>query len=149
MNIKEPAPRSSNDELLEKLAELEHDQWIKWSREIAKRENISPKTISRWTNYWVPYCNLVDDVKEFDRVWARKVLETLKPKIETLEAALHEAREALEESVKRLEYSEECLRGNEKETMAWFLYNGGNYQFIEKTRETLDEIKEIIKEIKR
>jgi len=60
--------------LLEKLAELEHEQWVEWSKTIAKQENISQERLARWIPYWKPYKNLHSDVQEHDRKWARKVL---------------------------------------------------------------------------
>lgn len=66
--------------LIEKLAELEHAQWMEWSKEISQRCscNIDKKTLERWKLCWVPYSQLTDKQKEQDRVWARKVLETVK-----------------------------------------------------------------------
>ena len=59
---------------LEKLAELEHEQWVEWSKALVIDETISKGRIDRWKSYWVPYNDLADHVKEHDRVWARKVL---------------------------------------------------------------------------
>ena len=68
----------SHDELIEKLAELEHEQWQKWSKDIAKNENISDDRFNRWANdCWKPYNELTEEMKEHDRVWARKVLELI------------------------------------------------------------------------
>lgn len=63
------------NELIEKLAELEHEQWIKWSQTIAEKENISEERLERWKKFWVPYSELDEETKEHDRVWARKVIE--------------------------------------------------------------------------
>ncbi len=63
------------DELIEKLAELEHDQWVEWSKSVAKE--VSESRLSRWEHYWVPYSELSEAVKEQDRIWARKVLAIL------------------------------------------------------------------------
>jgi hypothetical protein len=65
-----------DESLLEQLAELEHEQWVAWSRAVA--EEVSPERQRRWQAYWVPYAGLPEEVKEEDRVWARKVLEVLK-----------------------------------------------------------------------
>lgn len=62
------------DDLLEKLAALEHDQWIEWSKNIAETEMISPSRLARWKKMWIPYSQLSEDIKEHDRTWARKVL---------------------------------------------------------------------------
>ena len=62
-------------ELLERLAELEHEQWVHWSKALAMQENISEERRKRWEQYWVPYSDLPEDVKESDRRWARRILE--------------------------------------------------------------------------
>lgn len=62
-------------EMIEKLASLEHEQWMKWSMDLVNKENISNDRVDRWMKFWVPYAKLEDDVKEHDRVWARKVLK--------------------------------------------------------------------------
>jgi len=64
--------------LLEKLAELEHEQWVKWSKNLADTENISENRLFRWKKLWVQYWALTEKDKEKDRIWARKVLKLLK-----------------------------------------------------------------------
>jgi hypothetical protein len=61
--------------LIEDLAELEHEQWIFWSKDIASKEKLSPERLERWKKLWIPYKDLTEEQKEQDRVWARKVLE--------------------------------------------------------------------------
>lgn len=63
------------DKLAEKLAELEHEQWMEWSKSVAGE--VSESRLARWELYWVPYSELSEAVKEQDRVWARKVLAVL------------------------------------------------------------------------
>lgn len=66
------------EELIEKLAELEHDQWMIWSKNMARFEKgISQERLKRWESDWLPYSRLPELVKEEDRVWARKTLEIL------------------------------------------------------------------------
>lgn len=72
-------------QLLEKLAELEHDQWIHYSKNLSKRiqqsssiDDLRNKTVTRWKRKWRPYEDLSDKEKEKDRIWAYKVLELLK-----------------------------------------------------------------------
>jgi len=55
---------------LEMLASLEHEQWIQWNKAMTK-EFQKPQL-------WIPYEELLDEQKEKDRVFARKVLELLK-----------------------------------------------------------------------
>ena len=63
--------------LIEKLAELEHEQWMQWSQAIASRENISSEIFKRWQLLWKEYDELTEEEKEQDRIWARKVLALL------------------------------------------------------------------------
>jgi len=69
--------------ILEKLAELEHEQWIAWSKAIAPEIDgrYYQKHLQRWKRLWVPYSELNESVKEQDRVWARKVLEIVDEEI--------------------------------------------------------------------
>jgi hypothetical protein len=67
----------SYDELVELLAGLEHEQWVVWSRDIAKHEAISGDRLKRWAKLWVSYAKLPDAVKESDRQFARKVVGRL------------------------------------------------------------------------
>lgn len=69
---------------LEELAELEHEQWMKWAKalipelESLDKEKIQ-KRIKRWKEEcFKPYSELTDEMKEFDREWARKVLDIVK-----------------------------------------------------------------------
>lgn len=61
--------------LLEQLAELEHEQWVYWSKMLA-REGILPKDrVKRWKETcWKPYNELTEEQKERDRKHAKKVL---------------------------------------------------------------------------
>ena len=65
-------------ELLERLAELEHEQWVAWSRAVAAE--VSAERRRRWQECWVPYAELPEEVKDLDREWARKVLSLLSPR---------------------------------------------------------------------
>ncbi|HEX8110066.1 MAG TPA: hypothetical protein VF516_20190 [Kofleriaceae bacterium] len=63
----------SEREAVERVAEVEHAQWMAWSKEVAPE--VSPARRARWMKYWVPYKDLPEEVKELDRVWARKAIE--------------------------------------------------------------------------
>jgi hypothetical protein len=67
---------SYEKKLLKKLAELEHEQWIVWSKAIAPEIDgrYYQKHLQRWKRLWVPYSELDESAKEQDREWARKVL---------------------------------------------------------------------------
>jgi len=68
----------SKDELLvEKLAELEHDQWVAWSMDIAETEKLNPERLKAWHKLWVPYSNLTEALKDKDREWAIKAVDII------------------------------------------------------------------------
>lgn len=57
---------------VEKLAAIEHEQWMQWAGTMMKREPINQETKSRWKSLMVGYDFLHDAMKEHDRVWAKK-----------------------------------------------------------------------------
>lgn len=63
------------NDLIEQLSALEHDQWENWAKSILKTENISEERRKRWETMFVPYDQLPDEIKEYDREYARKVIE--------------------------------------------------------------------------
>ena len=65
-------------ELIEKLAELEHEQWMVWSQDIASKELLSNERRERWRKLWIPFQELSEEMKDRDRKWAKKVLEIIK-----------------------------------------------------------------------
>ncbi len=68
--------KDDNEALLEELSELEHEQWMKWAKDIAKKETLSKTRTDRWENEcFKPYSELTEEMKEFDREWAKKVIE--------------------------------------------------------------------------
>ena len=64
--------------LLEALAALEHQQWVRWSKNIADTEDLSEDRVDRWEELWGAYSALSEEEKEKDRKEARKVLALLK-----------------------------------------------------------------------
>lgn len=65
----------SDEELIEKLAALEHEQWVFWAKDILKTEDINKERADQWEKLFVPYDELTEEMKEEDRKWARKVLK--------------------------------------------------------------------------
>jgi hypothetical protein len=57
---------------VERVAEVEHEQWTAWSQTVAPE--VSAERRARWRKLWVPYKDLPEDEKEKDREWARKAL---------------------------------------------------------------------------
>lgn len=68
-------PIPNPDDLVEALAKIEHEQWMHWSQAVAA--DVTAATRDKWQCSWVDYAELTDDLKEADRVWARKVLTLL------------------------------------------------------------------------
>jgi hypothetical protein len=63
--------------IIEKLANLEHQQWIHWTKYLIKNSN--KQNILRWKKQIkTPYSKLSEKEKESDREWARKVLNLIK-----------------------------------------------------------------------
>ena len=70
------ADRGGDDNLIEKLAALEHEQWAHWTRYML--DNLTSENIQRWQRQIeTPYEDLSEKEKESDRVWARKVMELM------------------------------------------------------------------------
>lgn len=68
----------SDNDLLNKLASLEHEQWSEWAKSLAKSEKLSEERIKRWEKLWdTPYEELDEKEKESDLKWAKKVLEII------------------------------------------------------------------------
>lgn len=73
---------------LEKLSQLEHDQWWNWSLTLGYRmseaieegktlKEFASEQIEKWSVNWIPYEELNEETKEFDREYARKVLKVI------------------------------------------------------------------------
>ena len=71
---------SNPQEMLEQLASLEHDQWTHWTKHML--DNLTPENIERWRRQIeTPYHKLSEKEKAKDRVWARKILEIIRPSL--------------------------------------------------------------------
>jgi len=74
MNKGESVNKTSENILLEKLADLEHYQFCRWTAYFL--DNLTEKNKKRWKlQSLTPYKDLTEKEKESDRVWARKVLD--------------------------------------------------------------------------
>lgn len=62
--------------LLERLSDLEHQQWAHWTKYML--DNMTDENIARWKKQIdTEYENLSDKEKESDREWARKVMNIM------------------------------------------------------------------------
>ena len=63
--------------LVEKLSELEHDQWAHWTKYMLN--NMTPENIKQWKRQIsTPYDELTEKEKDSDREWANKVVAVLR-----------------------------------------------------------------------
>jgi len=67
---------------IEELSNLEHEQWVAWSKALYLKETLSVGRIFHWQECWKPYLALTEEQKEQDRVWARKLLPIIKKQCE-------------------------------------------------------------------
>jgi hypothetical protein len=65
-----------DEALIERLARVEHEQWLAWSRAVAAE--VSEERRRSWQSAWIPYDELSEELKERDRVWARRALAALR-----------------------------------------------------------------------
>jgi len=71
--------KDSTDNVLERLAALEHEQWAHWTRHML--DNLYPENIERWKRQVeTPYEELTEKEKDSDREWASKILSIVDPK---------------------------------------------------------------------
>lgn len=65
--------------LLEKLAAIEHRQWVQWATKLLQEEPyVSRSMRARWERLFVSYEDLPEEWKEYDREWARHVLRDVR-----------------------------------------------------------------------
>jgi hypothetical protein len=64
-------------QLIEWLANMEHQQWIAWSKNIINSEKISEDRMDRWAGLWKDYNKLTTEQKEQNREWAEKIIDEM------------------------------------------------------------------------
>jgi hypothetical protein len=78
----------NSPEFLEKLAALEHEQWSDWIQyqHGLRKAMVNYVYAQKWRDWLklsqIPYEKLIDEQKESDRIFARKVLELLQVAVE-------------------------------------------------------------------
>jgi hypothetical protein len=71
--------KNKEKEVIEKLAELEHEQWMKWAKDILETEDITEERSKRWKKEsFKPYKDLTEEQKDMDREWAKKAYNIIK-----------------------------------------------------------------------
>lgn len=64
------------DDIIEKLAEIEHNQWYSWAKSVCNE--VDKERRERWENYFIPYDLLDEDVKDKDREFVREIIKCIK-----------------------------------------------------------------------
>jgi len=90
--------KKENKSLREELAELEHEQWAHWTRYML--DNLTHQNKIRWAvQLATPYSQLSEKEKDSDRIWADKVLEIFKEKIQNVQRRLKEESKLLKPDI--------------------------------------------------
>jgi len=71
----------SEEQMLEEIAALEHEQWAIWAKTLMATEQLTDARKERWSHLVdAPYLYLTEEEKEYDRYWARRVVQVLNDK---------------------------------------------------------------------
>jgi len=68
-------PSKAKNALREDLADLEHCQWMSWTKYLVENHDIPEKLEQKWKKNWKPYNELTEEEKDKDRKWADKALQ--------------------------------------------------------------------------
>jgi hypothetical protein len=62
--------------MVEKVAVIQHEAWMKWARALLADESVKLPTdrMERWLGYLVRYRDLSESAKKEDRYWAREAV---------------------------------------------------------------------------
>jgi len=94
---KEVAVDKFEQKLRERLAELEHDQWLSWIQSVT-RHGIHWE---KWMESMKPYSELTEEQKDKDREWADKVLKIVAEREKQWQLQHHIDHEAFKNLEKR------------------------------------------------
>jgi hypothetical protein len=69
----------TKDQLIELVAEVIHEAWVNWSKDIAKNEKISEERLRRWEIFWkAHYCQIPREHKQKEYEYAESILRRLR-----------------------------------------------------------------------
>lgn len=75
---RQSSTREPRTDLRERLAALEHEQWMLWASTLMVSEpGLSKGRMGRWQDLMLPYSALTEAQKDQDRKWADKVLDAI------------------------------------------------------------------------
>jgi len=109
----------SDQTTIEILSALEHEQWVVWAITLMEREQLSPERVARWNTLMVPYEQLSEEVKEFDRVWARKVYAIMESSLEQARRECAQLRDACDIHEALAKHAKERAEVAEKDRDHW------------------------------
>lgn len=94
----------TGNETLERVSAIVHECWADWAAGLLREESLSEPRQTCWRSFLVPYADLPEQVKDWDRYWARKVLAAVdnaageiaqvKNEVRALRAELNRLKEA-------------------------------------------------------
>jgi len=64
-------------DLHERLSALDHEQWMHWSKALARNAWLPHEVERRWKTMWVPYEDLPEEIKNSDREWADRAFRIM------------------------------------------------------------------------
>jgi len=67
------------NDLLEKVSALVHENWMAWAKDVMEKKDELPERFKKWEKEMIPYEELPDEAKEYDREWGRKFIGLLQP----------------------------------------------------------------------
>lgn len=65
------------ENLREALSNLEHQQWMSWTKYLNANHKIPIELLRKWEKNWKPYSELDEKTKDSDRIWADKVIKKI------------------------------------------------------------------------
>jgi len=68
---------TKKEQIIEDLANLEHEQWWGWAESLMEKEDLSEEREKRWEEFFVPYDELSEEIKDSDREYAKKAYEIM------------------------------------------------------------------------
>ncbi len=63
--------------IVTRLADVRHQEWVRWTQDLAMREKLSPQTRAQWAQLWCPWGDAPEEVRVGDAQWAQLVFDYL------------------------------------------------------------------------
>lgn len=69
--------KMNKEQIIERLATLEHKRWVLWTENILQTELLTNKRLEEWKRLQVPYNQLTEEQKEYSRAWAEQIIKAM------------------------------------------------------------------------